>query len=124
VPGKELEIMDQELNLQSIRKELERQRETLLERIREEQEFLQPDVANPDRTDLALDYSSAERRTALLAQMEESLEEVEDALDRLDRGEYGNCINCGKPIPQARLEAIPQTPYCVDCQQELERRGY
>lgn len=116
--------MDQELNLQYIRKELEKQRETLLERIREEQESLQPDVANPDRTDLAQDYSSAERRAALLAQMEESLEEVEDALERLDRGVYGNCINCGKPIPPARLEAIPQTPYCVNCQQEMERRGY
>lgn len=116
--------MDKELNLQHILKELEKQRETLLERIREEQELLQPDVANPDRTDLAQNYSTAERRSALLAQMEESLEEVDDALDRLDRGVYGNCIHCGKPIPPARLEAIPQTPYCVDCQQEMERRGH
>lgn len=116
--------MDQELNLQSIRMELEKQREMLLERIHEEHEFLQNDVVNPDRTDLAQDYSSAERRAALLAQMEESLEEVEGALERMDRGEYGKCINCGKPIPPARLEAIPQTPYCVDCQQKMERRGY
>ena len=116
--------MEQELNLQSIRKELEKQRETLLERIHEEQEYLRLDEANPDRTDLAQEYSSAERRAALLSQMEESLQEVDDALERLDDGTYGKCTNCGKPIPAARLEAIPQTPYCVNCQQELERRGY
>jgi DnaK suppressor protein len=124
VPGKEFENMEQELNLQSIRKELEKQRETLLERIREEQEYLYSDETNPDRTDLAQDYSSAERRSALLAQMEESFQEVDDALERLAQGEYGKCVNCGKPIPAARLEAIPQTPYCVDCQQLMERRGY
>lgn len=26
-----------------------------------------------------------------------------------------NCSGCGKPIPQARLQAIPDTVYCVKC---------
>jgi len=43
-----------------------------------------------------------------------TLEQVEDALNRMERGEYGNCATCGRPIPDARLEALPWTPYCLD----------
>jgi RNA polymerase-binding transcription factor DksA len=39
-------------------------------------------------------------------------------LQRIDRGEYGRCIDCGREIPVARLEAVPWTLYCVDDQQK------
>lgn len=43
-----------------------------------------------------------------------TLEQVEDALKRMERGEYGNCVTCGRPIPDARLEAVPWTPFCLN----------
>jgi DnaK suppressor protein len=46
------------------------------------------------------------------------LDKVEHALDRLERGEYGSCEVCGKPIPVARLEALPYVTLCVDCARE------
>jgi RNA polymerase-binding protein DksA len=46
------------------------------------------------------------------------MEEVQAALKRIDDGTYGTCINCGVPIPEERLEAIPYTPYCVRCASE------
>jgi DnaK suppressor protein len=46
---------------------------------------------------------------------------VEDALKRLKKDKYGVCQNCGKKISPERLKIIPYTPYCIDCQNLLER---
>jgi DnaK suppressor protein len=47
----------------------------------------------------------------------QTLEEVEDALKRVADGTYGKCIVCGREIPEARLKAIPWTPYCLEHQE-------
>ena len=46
---------------------------------------------------------------------ERLLADVEAAIDRLEMGTYGRCIECGRPIDAARLEAIPYTPWCIAC---------
>jgi DnaK suppressor protein len=43
------------------------------------------------------------------------LEDVDRALKKLDEGTYGICDRCGRPIPEARLEARPWSVLCVDC---------
>lgn len=40
---------------------------------------------------------------------------LDDALKRIDKGTYGFCINCGKLIPKARLEAVPHAQLCIEC---------
>ena len=45
------------------------------------------------------------------------------ALERLNEGEYGPCVECGEPIPSARLDALPEVQTCVRCQAGLERLG-
>jgi DnaK suppressor protein len=50
-----------------------------------------------------------------------TLEQVQDALQRVAEGTYGKCVICGRPIPPARLEAIPWTPYCIEDQEKLDR---
>ncbi len=45
---------------------------------------------------------------------ERQLHEVEAALERIENGSYGTCETCGKPIPEARLEAIPWATHCVE----------
>lgn len=42
------------------------------------------------------------------------------ALERLRDGSYGECLHCGKAIGDKRLEALPWTPYCIDCQEKIE----
>jgi len=42
------------------------------------------------------------------------------ALERLHEGSYGECLHCGKPIGEKRLEALPSTPYCIECQEKIE----
>ena len=47
-------------------------------------------------------------------------ENVETALARLASGDYGMCLDCGKEIPAARLEAIPEAVRCIDDQARYE----
>lgn len=41
--------------------------------------------------------------------------EIEAALARIDDGTYGTCSSCGTTVPFERLEAIPETRYCINC---------
>ncbi len=45
---------------------------------------------------------------------------VEAALESMEAGEYGICRLCEEPIGIARLQARPETPFCLDCQQDRE----
>ena len=42
------------------------------------------------------------------------------ALERLGEGSFGQCLHCGKTIGEKRLEALPWTPYCIECQEKVE----
>jgi DnaK suppressor protein len=46
---------------------------------------------------------------------------VESALQRLREGSFGECINCGNEINAKRLEAVPWTRYCIECQEKKEQ---
>jgi DnaK suppressor protein len=46
---------------------------------------------------------------------------VDSALARIREGTYGECINCGAEINAKRLEAVPWTRYCIECQDKLEK---
>src|SRR6059058_2267826 len=46
------------------------------------------------------------------------LQAIEDALGRIDEGSYGVCRDCGEPIADARLEAIPWTRSCISCKEK------
>lgn len=48
------------------------------------------------------------------------LENVMAAQRRLDDGNYGFCADCGEPIAEQRLLAMPQASYCMACQTQHE----
>ena len=60
---------------------------------------------------------------SLLSSDQDAVYEIEEALKRIERGTYGVCELTGKPIPKARLEAIPWTRFTVQAQAQLEREG-
>ena len=67
----------------------------------------------------ALDVAEVSRDAGELAEVEASLTRVAD-------GSYGTCVECGEPIPHARLAANPSAARCIACQERLEagtRRG-
>jgi len=58
-----------------------------------------------------LSLSDGEREQLLL---------IDEALKRLEHNEFGVCQLCHQDIGAKRLEAIPWTPYCIDCQEKAE----
>lgn len=48
---------------------------------------------------------------------------IDDALKRIQKGGYGYCQKCGKKIDLKRLNAIPWTQYCIQCQQKEEEES-
>lgn len=60
---------------------------------------------------------------SLLSSDQDAIYEIEEALKRIEKGTYGVCELTGKPIPSARLEAIPWTRFTVEAQAQLEREG-
>lgn len=46
---------------------------------------------------------------------------VNRALERLKEGSFGECVLCSEQIGAKRLEALPWTPFCIDCQEKIER---
>jgi DnaK suppressor protein len=49
------------------------------------------------------------------------LQMVEKALARIREGNFGECISCGKEINAKRLEAVPWTRHCIECQEKAEQ---
>jgi DnaK suppressor protein len=60
---------------------------------------------------------------SLLSQEQDALYEIDQALKRIEVGTYGVCEMSGKPIPRARLEAIPFARFTVECQSQLEKQS-
>lgn len=56
----------------------------------------------------------------LLSTDGDRLAQIEAALEKIADGSYGSCEECGGRIPKARLELIPDVPYCVKCASKLE----
>ena len=60
---------------------------------------------------------------SLLSSDQDAVYEIEEALKRIERNTYGVCELTNKPIPKARLEAIPWARFTVQAQAQLEREG-
>jgi DnaK suppressor protein len=60
---------------------------------------------------------------SLLSQEQDALYEIDQALKRIELGTYGVCEMSNKPIPHARLEAIPFARFTVECQSQLEKQN-
>lgn len=60
---------------------------------------------------------------SLLSADQDAIYEIDEAIKRIQKGTYGICELTHKPIPKARLEAIPWTRFTVEAQAQLEREG-
>lgn len=66
---------------------------------------------------------AAERELAIRNLDRESnlLRNVRAALRRMDEGMYGICVHCEEEISPKRLNAVPWTPFCIQCQEQADR---
>jgi DnaK suppressor protein len=78
--------------------------------------------ATQDPADMAANAYTKELLFSMSANDRRLLELIDEALERIEAGEYGNCIHCGEPVQEKRLEAVPWARHCLRCQ-DLQERG-
>lgn len=76
--------------------------------------------ATGDSADVAFDAGSDEISTQLAELEARELSQIERALARMKQGTYGVCEVCQGKIPVARLNALPYSTTCIECQREME----
>jgi DnaK suppressor protein len=77
-----------------------------------------------DNVDAAVDTANEEISSQIVEIESRELGQIEHALKRIVDGVYGRCEFCGGKIAEARLNALPYTNSCIDCQRENERNGH
>jgi DnaK suppressor protein len=76
-----------------------------------------------DEADRAFDSGSGEVSSQLAQLESRELFQIERAIQRLKQGTYGVCEGCAKKIPVSRLNALPFSTTCINCQREMEIYG-
>src|ERR687894_1212672 len=78
--------------------------------------------ATQDPADMAANAYTKELLISMSANDRKLLQLIDEALERVEGGEYGECVNCGEPVAEKRLDAVPWTRYCLKCQ-DMQERG-
>jgi DnaK suppressor protein len=73
-----------------------------------------------DTYDLASEARDREINFILTDRDRGKLQAIEDALERIEEGSYGMCETCEAEIAEGRLQAMPFTRLCVQCQADRE----
>jgi|SRR5918911_987516 DnaK suppressor protein len=108
---------------------LEHFRKILLEELRRRTENVRGDQTAAlesfedgvkDSVDMSLQDVNQELALRLGERESQAVADIDQALLRIDEGTYGQCVRCGKPIDERRLEAMPTARYDAACQAEIE----
>lgn len=83
-----------------------------------------PDDGGRDVGEAANQGEQTELHTQLAALESRELRQIERSIEMIREGQYGFCEHCRRPIPTARLQALPFTTHCVECQRENEISGF
>lgn len=109
--------------LEAFRKKLEERQQALrkaVSRTEEDGRIADQDPAQ-DIADRAASSYTKEFLFSVSNNDRQLLQMVETALQRIREGSFGECVNCGNEINPKRLEAVPWTRYCIECQEKLEQ---
>ncbi len=71
--------------------------------------------------DVGSDNFEQEFTLSLMQSEGVTLEAIERALERIEDKRFSMCIECEGQIKKSRLNAIPYTPYCIECAEMLEQ---
>ena len=107
-----------------IRRELEKQRQAILDEAGEGLTKRERPEAFPDVSDQASAEVDQNFSMRIKEREQKLLKKIDEALDRLNKNVYGICERCEEEIPYQRLKARPVTTLCIACKtlQEQEER--
>ncbi len=106
-----------------IRERLIRKRSELMKLIQSSQsvEREAADLNFSNEIDLASSLEGREMTFQLSSRDRNELKLMEDTLFRINKGDYGKCETCEKKISMKRLQIMPLTALCIECQETSER---
>ncbi|MFG0333574.1 MAG: TraR/DksA family transcriptional regulator [Maioricimonas sp. JB049] len=100
------------------------QREALRKKLHDDVDRTGPsNGGSGDLSDVAIDDAEREINSQLVSLESRELSKIDRAIDAIRQGRYGTCEVCSRAIPIARLQALPYTTLCVDCQRLQEAGG-
>jgi len=102
---------------------LREQKNWLLESLEEAEQTIR-ELSHSGPGDMADAASGQSLEISVIAQSRQNrsrLRLVELALDRIRVGTFGACDECGGAIGLRRLQAVPWTGYCIQCQEKCEQ---
>lgn len=91
---------------------IDKQKQVLIYLKNEHQRLTEELINSKSKVDESM---ALDQKPAHIEYIRKRLHEFERALAKLDAKTYGVCDGCGLPIPAERLEALPQTVYCIAC---------
>jgi DnaK suppressor protein len=118
----------QDIDVQHFQQRLQERRRVMWDDIRrelekhEDQQFSDLIQQGGDADDRSVADLLVHLNLAEINRDVDELRAIEYALARIKAGSYGICQACGRPISTERLEAIPETPLCIDCQESAEKQ--
>jgi len=130
-----LTVINMATNMNRLSKDMDKKKlEGFKKRLEERQQVLRKTVSRTEEDgriadqdtaqDIADRAASSYTKEFLFSQSNNDrqlLAMVETALQRIREGAFGECVNCGNEINAKRLEAVPWTRYCIECQEKLEK---
>lgn len=107
-----------------IRRELEKQRQAILDEAGEGLTKRERPEAFPDVSDQASAEVDQNFSMRIKEREQKLLKKIDEALDRMNKNVYGICERCEEEIPYQRLKARPVTTLCIACKtlQEQEEK--
>jgi len=110
-------------DLQKVLFDLQKNLESRIEKLREEDPFSNPDHASDNAavdTDVRekVGHETIEAEINLLSR---KLDSVTRALEKIYKKSYGKCESCKQEIAIERLQFMPEAKYCIDCEKRLVR---
>lgn len=103
-------LTDEREHLEGLLARFDAEREEV--RLSETSSDRSPDPNTAEGGSLAFEL---EKELSLEKNARDLLDKVNRALETVDDGTYGICLECGKAIPVARLDALPYVTLCVGC---------
>jgi DnaK suppressor protein len=110
------------VDLDALRADLEqvvRESEATIAALNAEEIDEDGDIVEDDAAEAA-DFTESDREDAMVDAAEARRAEALEALARMEAGSYGVCVDCGKEIPEARLQFRPEAARCVEDQERFE----
>jgi RNA polymerase-binding protein DksA len=112
------------LPIERFKETLRRQRVALLRQVARAEDDLHWLDTNvePELEEEGQEQSIAQVLARLDDRGKVEIDAIDRALARIATGDYGRCAECGRLIPEARLEALPTAELCVPCAESRERQ--